>query len=194
MRNVVNALAQPRGARESPCFIKFTSRNLLYLPLIERAFPGVPWIFLYREPLEVMSALLRNRNDFLPSGLAESGLLDEDAETVRAMRPAEFWAHVLARNYKAALQAYAPGNGRLVNYRQLPEIVWESLLGFFGATGSDEEIASMQAASRFNAKNPTRLFVDDTDAKRGVATDEMRAAVERLLRTDFERLESLRLA
>src|SRR5258708_18177537 len=95
LRSVVNALAQPRAEREGPCFIKFGAGSVLDLDLIQCAFPDVPWIFLYRDPLEVMSALLCIRSDSLPPGLIESRLFDADIESVRAMRPAEVWASVL---------------------------------------------------------------------------------------------------
>lgn len=194
LRSVVNALAQPRTEREGLCFIKFGAGSVRFLPLIQCAFPNVPWIFLYRDPLEVMSALLRIRSDSLPQGLIESRLLDEDLETVKAMSPSEFWARVLGSRMEAALQAYEPGRARLVNYSQLPEAVWSSLPGFFGASGSKSTIETMKAASRFNAKAPSRLFVDDRESKRSTATDEVRVHVDRLLMPLYERLEAIRLS
>jgi len=194
LRNVVNALALPRRDLGAPCFIKFSSRDVHELPLIRSAFPEVPWVFLYREPLEVVSALAGIQRDVLPTGLIESGLLGGDLETVRGMRPAEFWARVLSRCYQAALREFDPAKTRLVNYRQLPEIVWTSLLSDFGIACSDEEIESMRSASRFNAKAPARLFFQDTDHKRSMTTDEIRAVVEEWPRRDYDRLESLRLS
>jgi hypothetical protein len=76
LRRVVNALAQPRTGREGLCFIKFGAGSVRDLDLIRCAFPDVPWIYLYRHPLEVMSALLRTRGDSLPPGLIESRLLE----------------------------------------------------------------------------------------------------------------------
>lgn len=192
LRKIVNVLAQSRTERDTRCFIKFSSKSMLDFPVIQRAFPDVPWVFLYREPLEVMSALLRSRSDTLPPGLLESGLLDDDAEIVRAMQPAEFWTRVLARCYEAALQAFEPTKGRLVNYRQLPDIVWGPLLSDFGVAGTNQEVLSMQAASKFNAKNPGKLFVDETGRKQSRASDEIRTLVDARLKIPYERLESIR--
>ena len=194
LRSVVNALAQPRAEREGPCFIKFGAGSVLDLDLIQCAFPDVPWIFLYRHPLEVVSALLRIRSDSLPPGLIESRLFDADIESVRAMRPAEFWARVLGSRMEAALRAYEAGKARLVNYSQLPEAIWSSLLGFFGASYPASEIETMKAASRFNAKEPSSLFVDDVERKRSMATEEVRFYVDRLLMPLYERLETIRLS
>lgn len=193
LRSVVNALAQPRTERGGLCFIKFSSGSVRDLHLIQCAFPNVPWIFLYRNPVEVMTALLQVRSDSLPPGLVESRLLDDPIETVRAMRPTEFWARVLGSRMEAALHAYEAGWARLVNYSQLPEAIWTSLLGFFGASCSESEIEAMKGASRFNAKEPSRPFVDDVGRKRSMATDEVRADVDRLLMPLYERLEAVRL-
>ena len=48
---LVGALGWQRHPEESNLFIKFDCWHTLFLPFIERAFPGVPWIFVYREPL-----------------------------------------------------------------------------------------------------------------------------------------------
>jgi len=194
LRSVVNALAQPRTEREALCFIKFGAADVRHFELLQCAFPHVPWIFLYRDPLEVMSALLRVRSDSLPPGLIESRLIDEDVESVRVMRPPEFWARVLRSQMEAALRAHEAGSVRLVNYSQLPEAIWSSLPGFFGTSCSARAIEAMKAASRFNAKAPSRLFVDDRESKRSTATDEMRVHVDRLLMPLYERLEAIRLS
>jgi hypothetical protein len=194
LRSVVNALAQPRTEREARCFIKFGAGDVRHFELLQGAFPNVPWIFLYRDPLEVMSALLRIRSDSLPPGLIESRLIDEDVESVRAMTPPEFWARVQRSHLEAALQAHEAGSVRLVNYSQLPEAIWSSLLGFFGASCSANAVEAMKAASRFDAKAPSRLFVDDRESKRSTATEEVRAHVDRLLMPLYERLEAIRLS
>ncbi len=44
---LVNILAWRRHPAEKHVFIKFDCWHVLFLPLIQRAFPDVPWIFLY---------------------------------------------------------------------------------------------------------------------------------------------------
>src|SRR5258708_6325171 len=53
LRAVVGALGYPRHPGEQQCFVKFSSRAISKMPLIQSVFPEVPWIFLYREPLEI---------------------------------------------------------------------------------------------------------------------------------------------
>src|SRR5678816_558328 len=54
LRWIVNALAQRRRPAEEFFFIKLDAWHVLHLPLIQRAFPNTPWVFLYRDPIEVM--------------------------------------------------------------------------------------------------------------------------------------------
>jgi len=50
LRDLVGAYARPRNG-ERHFFIKFDSWSTLDLDLVEEAFPNVPWVFLYREPV-----------------------------------------------------------------------------------------------------------------------------------------------
>ena len=45
---VVAALGQPQHPEERALFLKLDAWHTLELPLLQRAFPGVPWVFLYR--------------------------------------------------------------------------------------------------------------------------------------------------
>ena len=190
LRKVVNALLQPREGEETRGFIKFHSAAMQHIPVIAQAFPHVRWIFLYRDPLEVISRLLRIQSETLPPGLIDSRLMEGEPDELRAMRPAEFWARVLASRCESALREFRPGRARLVNYTQLPDVVWTSLLSFFGAACSEDDVDRMRAASKFDAKDPSRPFV----VRREVMTDEMRAVTSRLVMPLYERLESIRLS
>ena len=59
LRWLFNALARKRFDEEEHFFVKFDSWSVLDLPLIERAFPDTKWIFMYRNPVEVIVSNLR---------------------------------------------------------------------------------------------------------------------------------------
>ncbi len=48
LRSLLGALAQRRHEQEQHFVIKFDSWNIMDLPIIRRAFPTVPWVFVYR--------------------------------------------------------------------------------------------------------------------------------------------------
>ena len=193
LRGIVGALGRPPRQPERSYFVKFSSAAILAMPLIRRAFPDVPWVFLYRDPLEILGAQLHVTGDRLPPGLAQAGLLDGDPAEFERMPPADFWARVLVSRCAAALEWYQPGRTLLLNYPQLPGAVWEILRPFFGATCSPEDIERMRSAATRNAKAPSRSFVADSDRKRRAVTPAVHALVDSLVMPLYRRLESIRI-
>ncbi len=94
---------------------------------------------------------------------------------------------------KVALQHSGEG-GRLVNYRQLPEVVPESLLKFFGLHCSDSELETVRAAAKRDAKNPVFTFQSDSQKKRERATNAIHEAAAKWLYPVYEELEAARQA
>ena len=64
-----------------------------------------------------------------------------------------------------ALEQHRRDPGLLLNYSELPGAVQTRLLDAFGIVASAEDAGRMQAATRFDAKNPPLPFEDDTEAK-----------------------------
>lgn len=190
---VVGALSRPRRPEEQQCFVKFSSRAIAKMPLIRRAFPDVPWIFLYREPLEILGAYLRFSGDRLPPGIADADLIEGDPAEFADMRPEEFWARVLAARFSDALKFYQPDKALLMNYAQLPEAVCGEMLRFFAVTYSPEEVAQMRGAAIFSAKAPSREFLNDSDQKRRTVPESARALVDSLVMPHYRNLESIRI-
>ena len=189
---MIGALGQKRCGNERNHFIKLDCWHTLALPLFRRTFPEVPWVFVYRDPIEVMvSQLHMPGTQMVPKGIGPSFYGIE-----RAYGPGtaeDYYAQVLARICEAALADHREGGGGLlVNYRQLPEALFTAILPHFGVAYSDADRAAMAAAARFDAKNPGFEFEPDSKAKQQSATAAVRAASERRLGDIYGRLEKLR--
>jgi gluconate kinase len=193
LRWLISALGQQRLANERYFFIKFDSWNILYFSLIRQAFPNVPWIFLYRDPVEVLVSQLAHRGAHMIPHVIKPELFGMGIQTATSLLPDDYCAKVLATICQSALKHNQDG-GRLINYTQLPDIVWTSILDFFGASVSESELQSMQAAAQFDAKNPKWVFSDDRTRKKEQATESVMAAAERWLYPVYEELEATRLA
>jgi hypothetical protein len=191
LRWMIDALGQPRDGAERHFFVKLDSWHALALPLFRRAFPTVPWIFLYRDPVEVLVSQLRQRGIHMVHGLTGEAIFGFPAS--QATQPPEtYCAEVLARIGDAVLRQYAPGTALLVNYRQLPAALWRDVLPHFGLPCSDGDRAAMADAARYDAKSPDLPFIHDSAAKQALATDKIRSAA-RPLDELHTRLEALRL-
>jgi hypothetical protein len=194
LRGMIKALGWPRHRNERNFFIKFDSWHVLELALIQEAFPDVPWIFLYRDPVEVMVSQHRQRGTQMIPGLFDPRLFNLEPATIPQMSLDEYCARVLAQICEAAAMHVSLGHGRLVNFTELPSVVLNSLGEFFGVEWTDDDVARMQKASLANAKAPVLLHVGDSAAKQSEASSEIRRLAATWLREPYERLESLRLA
>jgi hypothetical protein len=194
LRWMVSALGQKRSGRETRYFIKFDSPTVLALPLIRRAFPSVPWIFLYRNPEEVLVSHLRQPAPAMSVGVVtDVSLIDEPFEKVVSKAPEEYAARVIGRICECAVQGMDE-RGMLVNYTQLPEAAWGSIARWFGVGFSPDEIARMQHVALHDAKWPRRRFEADGESKRLEVSDAARAAAARWISPRFDELERIRHA
>ena len=191
---LVAVLAWRRHPAERNVFIKFDCWHVMYLPLIQRAFPGVPWIFLYREPIEVMASAQKQLGGQMIPGVLAPGLFGWDPATVAGMTLYEYAARVLAKLCESALARAQAGEGKLVNYRQLPASIWPALMEYWKVKFSAEETTHMLDAARLDAKNPVLPFEADSQAKRDSATAETRALTQQWLDGVYHRLEAQRQA
>jgi hypothetical protein len=191
LQGLLSAWARPRSG-ESRFFAKFDSWHLLELPLILQAFPEVPWIFLYRDPVEVLVSHRRVPGAQTVPGIVDPRRLGLDPATVEPAALGEYAARVLAQICSAALTFLGQGRGRLVNYRELPGAVPGGIARHFGVAFTPQEEAQLAAAAQFDAKNPTLPFQPDSAAKQAEATEEIRRRAQTWLGGLYERLEAAR--
>jgi hypothetical protein len=184
---MVAAYGRRRSADTRRYIIKLDSWHTLALPLFRRAFPSVPWVFLYRDPVEVMVSQMRQRGIQTVPTLMPPALYAIDGAAT--MRGEEYCARVLAKTCCAAL-AHLTNGGLPVNYRELPDAVFSRILPHFGMTiGADEETA-MRHAARYDAKAPAFEFSDDSASKQRGASELVRALAARHLGPVYRELEA----
>lgn len=196
LRGIVSALGQQQRGQQQHYLIKFTSWNVLNLPLIQKAFPNVPWIFVYRDPVEVMVSLFKN-----PPGWMENltnlqfvaGFLGLDTGEVSLMSAEEYCARVLARFCGSALQ-HQDTNTLMLNYRQLPDAVCSRVLDFFQVAYSPDDLNCMQRVLLYDAKNPSKQFTGDSMGKQQVASALIRQMVKQWVGDLYEQLEVISLS
>jgi hypothetical protein len=193
LRGLLNAFGQRRHAAEKRLFVKFDSWHAFFLPFIQRVFPDVPWIFVYRAPVEVLMSQNRQMGAHMVPSVLEPCLFGSDAEAVSRMNLGEYGGRVLSGIYKAALVEAQAGRGRLVNYKELPGVVWPSLLRYWGVECQGQAPEIVARVSRLNAKNPSMLFRDDTEAKNQGAPEGMRQFARLWFGEVFQQLEEQRL-
>ncbi|MBO9714421.1 hypothetical protein [Sphingomonas sp.] len=186
---MVAALAQGRDPA-GRLFLKLDSWHTLALPLFRAAFPETPWIYLYREPVEVLVSQMRMRGAQTAPGVLPPQLfgIGPEGET---LPDADYIARVLARTSEAVLQGWGLGGGMLVAYPELPDAMATRILPHFGVTPDGGMIARMRTAASRDAKAPNATFQADAEAKRREAGEAVLAAAT-WLDPVHARLEAMR--
>lgn len=192
LQGMVSALGQPRQGNERHLFIKFDSWSAADLPLISRAFPETPWVFVYRNPVEVLMSHAREPGSQTIPGVLDPHWLGLDLASAGRMPLMEYTARVLARICQSALEHHHSVPGRLINYSQLPSVVWSQLSGFFGIEWSEQDHEILRRATQQHAKDPARTFVADAEAKRQAAPAIVREMAESFLQPLYAELEAAR--
>jgi len=187
LRAIIMTFGRLRAGDERRYVVKLDSWHALALPLFRRAFPDVPWVFLYRDPVEVLVSQMRQRGtQMLPQLFPPRfwGIEDD------ASRPDEdYCARVLAAICNAAADHAELGRGLVINYRDLPDAVLSAIAPHFGLALSKAERAAMQAAAQRDAKAPSEEFTPDGTAKRREASEAVLRATERHLQDPYHRLK-----
>ena len=192
LRWLIAALGQKRTGQETRYFIKLDCWHVPWLPLLRTAFPDVPWIFLYRDPVEVLAS-----HEALPAlwrvpGMLSPELIGMDLVAVRQMDRLEYCARVLGKVCESALSFQADRQGKFVNYTELPEAIWTTIASHFGMQLSPGEIAVMRDKVKFDAKVPGLRFTNDSEAKRRRASAHAATLAERWLAPVYRDLERAR--
>lgn len=182
-RNLVLAMARRRNAEEVYSFVKFISWNTLYMDFAMQAFPDVPSVFLYRDPVEVIASVLRETSAVLwAKGRRQAGFLTGlPWQDTIAMGDVEYLARIFARYLELAHAAggrVANINYCAINPDNFPVMLDRGLHFDPGA----EELALMGEQFRFHSKDDSdsQTFKDDSAAKQSEISDEDKALVAAL--------------
>jgi hypothetical protein len=194
LRATVAALGQRRTGRERHLFIKFACCSVSQIERIRRIWPNVPWVFLYRDPIETIVSNMQN----LPSWLQDedhrvlASIVSASAAEVAAMTREELCARAIAAFYTTAHRV-ANDRALLLNYDQLSPA---NVLEFFAVvpTAAEMEIIARQSQNYSKATPAAaRTFVADTEAKHLLATDLIREVAATWANQPYQLLEQKRL-
>ena len=170
--------------------VKLDAWHACDLALFERAFPGVPWVYVYRDPVEVLVSHL-NRSSYLMSAANAPDFIGVPITEAVRMPRVTYCARVLGRIAAAAADR-EPEADALVRYDDLPGAVWERIAPRFGMQLSGLELEAMRRRAAYDAKQPQTVFQDDRAAKQRAADAAILAASQAFLDPEMARLDQLR--
>lgn len=175
LQALINLWGRRRSGREQHLFIKTDCWHIAAFPLLQKAFPGVPMIFLYRDPVEVLVSHQKQRGMQMVPGLIEAEWLSDDISNSPPEPLDAYGAWVLGNICRMASEHCAKGSMLTLNYQHLPDAIWNCLSEYFGIRYQPDEIEIMRAAAGYNAKAPRQSFSSDSQRKQDAASDNIRS-------------------
>jgi hypothetical protein len=153
VRRMALALGQPRTGSETHYFVKLDAWHVHRFELLRKAFPETPFLFLFRNPEQVMLSQAANPSILsLQGGIGDARVLGLEAADITRFRRDEWSAVVLARIAEAALAWGGDPKTLFVDYKDLPGAVYGSIASHFGLELDPEDMERMRACTRNDSK------------------------------------------
>jgi hypothetical protein len=191
---LLGVLGQPRRGGERHLFVKFDASHVQELGLVQRAFPDVPCIFLYREPAAVIASQLRSPGVHMVPGMLDMAPIGMSLSDILRLEGDEYAGRVLGAFYAAAASHAAVGRLTLMNYAQFPEAGVTQVLAWCGLADSAEARRRVERASEFDAKSPSMRYNTANGPARPLPNQRARDVASQFVAPIYAQLESMRTA
>ena len=189
IRAIVAALGRDRGTGATNQLIKLAPWQTFALPQMRSAFPDVNWVYLYREPIEVMVSVMHRPGLHTVAGLLPDPVTGNAGAGSTSAE--EFAVRVLAAMGETVIEHWELGGELLVAYPDITKAATGPIMRHFGIDAIGEDAALMRSAATHDAKNPEQKFASDTQRKRAEASEAMISAVELYLQPIHHQLSEL---
>lgn len=149
----------PRSSDGVIC--KFSSQATVYLMDIIRCYPHTPWIFVIRQPREVIASLLNYANSSQARRKSIVNrvklVLDLNQSEITTYSLVDLVARMLGRMLDKAIAMVSKVRVLVVDYRELPGAVHSKIAPHFSLEPSQRERRLMFERSRYRAKGREKV-------------------------------------
>lgn len=189
LRGLVAAYGQLRRGDERSLVIKLDAWNIGEAALMRECFPQTPWLFVYRDPLEIaVSHLRRSGMHMVPGMLGATALDDGLPDSSRE----DYLARRIGRLLELGLEYGQALGGVPVNYSELPGAMAGRLGDFFRLDEGQRGRAFESVAQ--HAKQPSEGYVPDSESKQREASALLRACITERADSAYQALEHWRIS
>ena len=204
LKDVLYLMGRSNDPQEERLFFKFQSVTTRTLGTFRAAFPTTPWIFLYREPVEVMMSQLRvpqmSKANCVRSRQSSPAVREFIAGTeygVDEFDLEEFCAIHLATLCEAALRHLEDAEGLGAAVRYSPNLVHDLLEDVFpvhfrtplDGAGKDRVLKIAGTYSKNRGERREGAFQPDGEEKVEHASETINKAAETWLEPSWKKLE-----
>ncbi len=161
LRRLVAVLGQRRSAQERHFFVKLDSWHTPWMGLLRQAFPTTPMVFVDRAPEEVLASHRRHRGPQMVPGLMDLSALQVSSAGLAPSDLDGYTLRVLDAIRAAATAACSDVQPIVLDYQDLPQALWNSLLPACAVTYAPHDLARLQARAAFHSKHTLDVYTGD---------------------------------
>ena len=184
----IKLYGRKKSRDESQLFIKTDSWHLHFYEQLRDLFPSVPFILLFRNPLEVIHSHQKQRGMQSVPGMIEPGVFGFSEEQLKETNLDAYMTNVLEGYFKKMIEiSKADDNTLLCNYNEGMNTVLKKINSFLSLNIVPANESIMRERAVFHAKHPQQLFIGDL--KKFNASDFMMPLLQ-----SCQELENIRLA
>lgn len=201
LKDVVYLMSRSDDEREERIFFKIQSVGSINIPVFTKAFPNVPWMYIYREPVQVMMSHLEHGDQLANCVRSRRKPLRSILDLVRSrsrqlenLTNVEYCAaHLGALTETAAASVASSPLAYPTNYKDFPSAFYDWFLPSIGYPVDAQARKRMEDVSKIYSKGMKggkEEFTGDTERKERQATPEIREAAKIFLQPSFDNLEA----
>jgi len=205
LRDVVYMMGRTNDIAESHLFFKVQSVGTKLIHIVREAFPITPWLFVYRDPVQVMMSHLKKkraiergqavclRNLRLPTPDIIQ-FVEDQGESIDDISKQEFCAvHLAILCNKAMDNNDVSKTGLMLNYDDITNTLMNSVLPnhFNVPVGDDERKRIVKVCGTYSKARKTRkrVWVSDSERKENMASAEIKRASDKYLAPSYARMQ-----
>ena len=209
MQDVLYMMGRTSNSEEQNLFFKIQSIGVKSMHIFRKAFPEVPFAFVYRDPVQVMMSHLKRRGVSRAVCLRQRNRPARDTEElVRSidgntdmnnLSTEEFCAAHLATLCQVATDQIkdSKGRGKLINYSDLPKVLYDSIIPKHFGIGaiSKEAKENILTVNEMYSKGRQsgQLWEEDNAKKEADAWQEIKDASKKFMKPIYEEMERIRV-
>jgi len=162
IKAAINLYCMQRDEKEKRVFIKTDSWHLHFYKELRNLFPSMPFIFLYRNPGEIILSQQKQRGMQSVPGLVEPEVFGFSAEQINNVSLDLYMAKVLESYFKKMIEIKkADRRVLLFNYKEGMNNILKKISVYLGLNITVETEKLLYERSRFHAKHPQQLFEEE---------------------------------
>jgi len=202
LRDVIYLMGRTNDPNEQHLFFKIQSIGTKAIHVFLEAFPDVPWIFVYREPVQIMMSQLAHGVESancvhqlrdVPQKTIDA--MEEEGKDLDSLTPVEKCALHLSLLCESALHGLFDSGmmGRPVNYENIVQKLIDHIIPdhFKVLLTNEGKENILEVGSKYSKGRGERQkeWKEDSEQKEKEATPEVRAAASFFLQEWYEQLE-----